>query len=91
MDYEINKKINSNQKEYILWHYKLGHVNIIWVKLLMNSRTYVYEYGIEVSSELILEIINKTTNKFDLPICENFQLGKDQIKNDTPANLNQTL
>ena len=40
---ESNQNITAAQKESLLWHWKLKHLNFGWVQILLRPRTYVDE------------------------------------------------
>ena len=79
---ESNQNITSNQKELLVWHWRLGHIGMNWLQSLMKQRTFVdMTGGNKTVNKAIISTKHSTTSKCAQPKCAGCLLGKAQCKN----------
>jgi hypothetical protein len=85
---QANSNLSPEQKELLLWHYRLGHIGISWVQsLLQKPRTTSFN---DRQTRLISSSNNKSSHCHP-PLCSSCQYAKQKQKNPPKSSVSKPL
>ena len=83
--YPGNHTLSATQKELLLWHFKLGHVNMRWIQQLLRQRDWIgpmtYAYGNVITEfHSYLPSSNTKASTCDPPMCTTCVMAKSSAE-----------
>lgn len=61
-----NNNLNASQKELLLWHTKLSHAHLRWVRALLGSRSWLHDPSHASNPSPIIPPVNKAASTADV-------------------------